>query len=165
MIYDQFIAISIGYLIITYVGMILIKETKTMSLIYSVLFFVAFSMAGFINSFQLLSLNKYPPTNYFIFYGLSVSIFLFFIVSIPKIRSGLKKFTFCIWSSQNSLNIYYWHIIPITIMDAYIPNTSWYVRYIVAIVTTILFTKFQLRYAPSLFHLSSILSQIKKLIK
>lgn len=97
------------------------KNTKTLFLL------VLLSTTVFISSWILANnlisfspqLHKYPPSSYFLTYGITCSIVLHLISKYLF----TKEITVITWISSNSLWIYFWHIVMIQFtqhLDSYI---------------------------------------------
>lgn len=151
LLYTQFVAIMIGYSILAYVGIIVIRNSIKDNIMFFCVFLFLFILEGYRLGFPLLSDNKYPPTNYFLFYGIVASLVLFILTSFKHVEIYLTKFKFFTYFSKYSLNMYYWHIFPITIMDLTIPQSGWHVRYLIAVAVSIVLTKIQVKYFPKFF--------------
>lgn len=73
-----------------------------------------------LNNFALVSVEKYPPTAYYLSYGMMASVILYLLLETDaKIILILKKNKLIRWISQNSLWIYLWYIISIKILVDY----------------------------------------------
>lgn len=80
--------------------------------------------------------HKYPPTSLYLLYGISCSVLLWWI---KPYLSYITNYSIIRYISQNSMWIYLWHIIPISLIRplASLPN-MWLCRY--TIVLTIALT-------------------------
>ena len=151
-LYDEIIATTVGYGIAALIGMWAVNQTHQENIQLSAYFFLIFIVMGYINNFDLLSSNKYPPTIYFITYGIGLSLLLFFIFSHNKIRHFFSS-DITQWLSAHSLEIYYWHIFPVVIINSVIPELNWILQYIIVILFALLATYLQLKFIPGFFNL------------
>jgi len=71
-----------------------------------------------------LSLYKYPPTSYFLLYGLFVSVVLW---SLRNKILKLSNFAFILFVGRNTIWIYLWHILFVTL--SFKVSSSWVIRY------------------------------------
>lgn len=124
-----------GYIIVSAVGIRLTTSPKTkwLLLLFLLLFLICQISQG---SAFAPNAGKYPPTLYYISYGLLVSCALWLI--IPN-----KSNKFIVWVSKNSWNIYLFHI-PFYTMTFFMRN--WRIRFLIvvssALITTLLWNKF-----------------------
>lgn len=151
-LFEQLIAISFGYAIIALVGMWAINQTKRENLTLGFFFLAIFLIIGSIQDFPLISKQKYPPTIYFIAFGLSVSLLLFYLLSNSRLKKIFEKKSI-IWGSKHSLELYYWHIFPVTVFEASFSSTNWLIKYIITIIVTLILTNLQTKYLPNIFNI------------
>ncbi|KRL01484.1 acyltransferase family protein [Liquorilactobacillus capillatus] len=151
LLFEQLIAISFGYMIVALVGIWLSSQSSKDTLHIAFFNWIIFFVIALLNQFSLLSSQKYPPSVYFLTYGIGVSLLLFYIVSLPTVNNFFivrsRKIT---WLSTHSLELYYWHIIPITVTQKYLTNFSWELRYIIVLSIALLITYVQVTFFPSL---------------
>ena len=148
LIFEQLIAISFGYLICALYGIWLYQYSKTMQ-IYSILIYsVPMAILMIVEHLPNLADQKYPPSMLFLLYGIIVSNVLFLFVSIVNIDSILFS-----WISRYSLELYYWHILPVTFIDFTYPNMEWYWKLIIIILFSFSVTFLQVKKLPRLFTL------------
>ena len=99
--------------------------------------------------FAAISKAKYPPTTYYITYGLFVSFALYLLLEI-KLVYKLLNHSFVNFISVNSNRIYLWHIIPVYIIELFgkqipILNANFLFRFIFALAGGLLLTLTQER--------------------
>lgn len=151
LLYQQLIAISFAYMVAALVGMWAIKQTKKENFEMSCFFFFIFFIFGFLNHFSQVNDQKYPPSMYFLSYGLAVSLLLLAVITNKKIEEKINKKSIK-WLSSHSLEFYYWHIIPITIIDYSHIELNWLMKFIIVVITAIFISKLQLKYIPNFFN-------------
>jgi peptidoglycan/LPS O-acetylase OafA/YrhL len=154
-LFEQLVAISFGYAIIALVGMWAINQTRRENLISGCFFLTIFLATGKLQGFPLISDQKYPPTIYFLSFGLGISLFLFYLVS-NKVLNPVLENEIIVWVSKHSLEIYYWHIFPITMFELLLPNINWLMKFIITLIITGAITILQTKYLPHFFNLRFI---------
>lgn len=151
LLYQQLVAISFAYIIAALVGMWSIKQTKKENFEMSCFFFFIFFIFGFLNHFSQVNDQKYPPSVYFLSYGLAISLLLLTLISNENVEKKLNQKSIK-WFSAHSLEIYYWHIIPITLIDYSHVNLNWFIKFIITVAFAVVITIFQLKYIPNFFN-------------
>lgn len=143
LIYEHLVLYTIAYGIIAAIG-IRFKKLNKKELFFGALVFLLFYIGlGIVNNFELTSIAKFPPTTYYFSYALGIIFALYLILDIPIIFNVLNN-KFIHYVSENSLWIYFWHIIPVyslSIITDIIPiiGENFILRFIfVVIVTTVL---------------------------
>lgn len=76
-LFEHFIAISFGYLIVALIGMWVIRQSLMENFIVGIFSLIGFIVIAIYTGFPLIGDQKYPPRAYFLLYGISISIFLF----------------------------------------------------------------------------------------
>jgi hypothetical protein len=87
------------------------KEVATLT----VLFLGIFGVLMYWHDFAPTQAFKYPPSLYFLSYGLFVSFLLYYLLNIEPIKNMLNH-KFVLFISKVSLWLYFWYIIPIFII-------------------------------------------------
>lgn len=149
-LFEQLIAISFGYTIVALIGMWAIIQSKKESLYLGIFFLSIFTSIGFVNGFKLVSKQKYPPTTYFLTFGIGISLLLLFLIS-NKVMNNLLNAKAVNWFSKYSLELYYWHIFPVTFFEYFSPNSNWMFKYLITLTVTLIITKLQIKYLPNMF--------------
>lgn len=152
LLFEQVVAVSFGYIIIALIGIWVVNQTKKENLIMGISFFTLFIIIGYKEGYPLLSTQKYPPTIYYLSYGIGISLILLYLISNETIISLLNKKS-VIWVSRHSLELYYWHVFPVTYIAIEFPNISWVSKFIVTLIITISATLFQIKYIPGFFYM------------
>ncbi|MBO0442884.1 acyltransferase family protein [Vagococcus fluvialis] len=128
---------SLGYGIVTLVGIWTYENTKADNIKILIFLFLLFVIFMFKYSFFDLPLLKYPPYPYYLVYGMLVSIILWLVFSNKNFIRFFEKNNFIKWVSINSMDIYYWHIIPVFYLENYMSKDfmikNWMLCYILVI--------------------------------
>lgn len=123
---ENYILVPVGYCIIAAIGIRLKRLSRSEILSGIFLFFLIFIVLFIFHAHEGTQSFKYPPTIYYISYGLFVSFLLYFMLSYSlKIKLLFNSFVF--FYSEKSLNLYFWHIVPFFIIEIYgdrIPRIS-----------------------------------------
>lgn len=83
---------------------------------------------------------KYPPTFYYLAYGITVSLFLCRLAERPQAK-GLCALPWVEWLSRNSFWLYFWHIVPVLLLKYQVVELPfWPVRYLFVLVPALLLT-------------------------
>lgn len=140
---------SIGWIICALICLKVLNSTTKTKFVFACLMLVVFIIFAYINKIESISDYKWPPTIIYLSYGLGVSLLLQLSLKIKLhgeyISDGLcRKFRQIFWISKNSLWIYYWHLLYLSIgryILEKIPDLNyWFVLYIFVIVLSILTT-------------------------
>lgn len=131
------IVMTLGYSIVAYVGIILSRLHGKQIFTFGCLFFIIFALISTIyyyyyGYFLDLSERKYPPSLYYVSYGLGVSLILFSIRdSISKVVSGewIKRVISFIGS--HTMWIYLWHIPFFSLSFGLF---TWYIRFFIILL-------------------------------
>ncbi|MGY3772336.1 acyltransferase family protein [Tetragenococcus solitarius] len=150
-IFEQYGAISFGYLLAALVGMWAIRQRKRENLLLFTCFLILFLFTANNQNLPSIEANKYPPTIYFLSYGLAGSLALFLLASNQSIKQLLQKIPGIHWLSQHSLELYYWHLFPIMYFNLFVANDPWLLRLTVVFPLAIILTILQTKFAPHLF--------------
>lgn len=150
-IFEQYGAISFGYLLAALVGMWAVRQNNKENSILLICFSILFFIIATYQTLPSIEDNKYPPTIYFISYGLAGSLLLFQLTSFQTIRKLLEKTPGINWLSQHSLELYYWHLFPIIYFNLFVERDSWLLRFFIVFPVAFLLTFLQNRYIPHLF--------------
>lgn len=111
---------------------------------------ILFLMAGYVFGYTTMGNYKYPPQILYLSYGILISIILKIIFNI-KIKNGEKiadivcnKFSFIVWMSVNSMWVYLWHLLYLSLFRFVLERIpvidTWYVLYIIVIGFSVLTT-------------------------
>ena len=109
-IYTEYFIYAIGYGLIASFGMRLIGLSKKETDLTLVAFIMLTTGLAFYHHFEATQGYKYPPTIYYISYGISASLFLYKLLDVQSIRQFFEN-PFVFFLSQSSSWIYFWHII------------------------------------------------------
>lgn len=134
---SNLLVMSFGYSIVSLVGIWTFEQNKKenlcMLIYFLLLFFLCLSKYSFFNLPEL----KYPPFPVYLLYGIVVSIGFWLVLSFDVVANKLSQFNFISWVSKYSMEIYYWHIIPVFYLENYTSknfmNKNWIVCYILII--------------------------------
>jgi len=135
-----FLCNIVGYGIISLLGLVSRKMNKenyfNMFLLFSIIFLFYVSYNYKINhTFIYTQLMKYPPRLYYLSYSMIIT-YLLMLLNIKINNNILKKII--VYSSKNSFWIYLWHILFIFVINIFNPNMSWYYRYIIISILSLL---------------------------
>lgn len=72
---------------------------------------------------------KYPPHAYYIIYGCCISVLLYCIRYVEPVQKIVNKMKWAIFVGQNTIWIYFWHILFLLIVDRI--TSYWLLKYIV----------------------------------
>lgn len=144
LVFENIILHSIGWGIIAAVGIRLKKLNKKELFIYSGIFLLIFIFLMIRNNFASTQGYKYPPTMYYMSYGIFISFLLMILLDIKFIYNMFDN-KFVKYISYNSLWLYYWHIIPIYILKIYedflyILNYNFITKYIFIFIFALIVT-------------------------
>ncbi len=135
--------IYLGYIFVCGIGLVIRSmNKKQISLLIATLAVVFVTFSLFYN-FKSVQIEKYPPTAYYISYGLLASVLLYLCSQTDtKLMKVLKCNNTVSWISQNSFWIYLWHIIPVKILVDYeiIHMDSWILRYVIILLSAFAIT-------------------------
>ncbi len=152
-LFEQYIAISFGYALAALIGIWAVRQRKKENLILFSFFLALFFILAIYQNLPSIEGNKYPPTAYFISYGLAGSLLLFWLTSNRTVEHFLQKIPGIYWLSQHSLELYYWHLFPIMYFNLFVDHDPWFLRFFVAFPVAFVLTLLQNRYIPHLFQL------------
>lgn len=139
-ILSYIIAYTVGYGIISMMGIIWKKQKKTYKVLYFIVFLCLYLFWGsfLLNNFPSLQLYKYPPTVYYISYGMLFSIVLYELCSNVKHVSR-----FITWVSKETFMIYLMQILVLS-SDTFIPFSgilhNWFSQWVYVIIMSIMLT-------------------------
>jgi len=150
-IFEQYIAISFGYAIAALIGIWAVRQSKKENLILFSFFLALFFILAIYQNLPSIEGNKYPPTAYFISYGLAGSLLLFWLTSNRTVGNLLQKIPGIYWLSQHSLELYYWHLFPIMYFNLFVDHDPWLLRFFVAFPVAFVLTILQSKLFPHFF--------------
>lgn len=124
---EEYILASLGYMVAFIVGAKCVESRKFAHImgIFSIVGFIAaqilFSPDGFAPNAY-----KYPPSDYYLLYGMAVTLLLFNL--LPN-RAGKA----ILWVSANSFKLYLYHV-PLILATMFVKN--WAIRYVIVAAGT-----------------------------
>lgn len=141
-LYENYFVYLLGYGFVIFVSMAFTKDTGNKNLIILVIInFVICQIMNMIKGYGFSPADyKYPPSLYYISYGLLVSVLVFSLLRKTHIHSELL-----LWLSKNSFNIYILHIPCIVIFNSISKHNisfHWVVMYILVVLCASLATRF-----------------------
>lgn len=133
----------VGYGLVFSIGMC-IKKWGVKNILQITMYMLAvFVILLFVNRFDSTQGAKYPPRAYYLLYGMIVSLILYTVVE-QDFMMKIKTNKVIQWISENSLWIYFWHIIPLKLIDMELFNyNNFIIRYCLVILIAILITLVQ----------------------
>lgn len=144
-LFEPLILQSIGYSLIASVGIRFKKMDYKEIIVGMTVFFMIYLILMKINNFETTQESKYPPTMYYISYGLFMSFLLYIILErIPIIYNFCcQKYVFFL--AENSLTLYFWHIIPVQLISIFkdkliLVNENFIYRFIFIVVISVSLT-------------------------
>jgi hypothetical protein len=140
MLFEHLVLYTIGYSLVAAIG-IRIKEmsNKEIGLTTIVFFFIYFIFAIRYN-FALTSAAKYPPTIYFLSFGVFASLLFYLLLDNKHIIKFFDS-KFIYYLSSNSMWIYLWHIMSTYIVFKLpIINSNFITRFIFELTFGIILT-------------------------
>lgn len=152
LLFEELIAISFGYIILALIGMWCISQTPKENLIFMSYSAILFVISGGLSHFPLLSSEKYPPSIYFISFGILISLLLFILLSFGRL-SNMFDNKIVLWISNHSLELYFWHIFPATFLQMKFDDWNWVIKYLIVLSISFLITGIQVRVLPGFFSL------------
>lgn len=118
---QNYLLLGLGYGLVAAIG-IRVYEMKNSELaVLAGIFFAIYMTLGFTSSFSPVQNFKYPPTMYYLSYGLMISCGLLLFMKV--IETKLKQTQLITWASLKSFDLYMYHIIAIHIIDIF--GGSW----------------------------------------
>ncbi|MGN0495210.1 MAG: acyltransferase [Lachnospiraceae bacterium] len=143
-LFMYFVLYGIGFGLISYIGLIYTQISSKMKVVIFLLLGACFLLIVNNNGFMSLQAYKYPPTAYYITYGICVSIILYELFGL-KIFEKFINLKIWTWISKNSLWLYFLHVFPVTAIKIYnlgcIENTTvfrWLFCVVIAIIMTLM---------------------------
>jgi peptidoglycan/LPS O-acetylase OafA/YrhL len=136
-----------GYCLITSFGMRIIQLSKKEMMSYCLVFMTIFVSLLFYHNFASTQDFKYPPTLYYVSYGIFVSLLMYLLLDISKIKNFFTN-KFVMYVSQSSLWLYFWHIIPIYLLKLFgsnlqIVSGNFITRFLFIIIVALILTYVQ----------------------
>ncbi|MED3870946.1 acyltransferase [Priestia megaterium] len=113
--FENFILYGIGYGLVAAFGMRLKLLSKKELYTWTIAFLMMFLFFSWHYHFNSTQHYKYPPQLYYISYGMFVSLFLYIVLNITRIQSLFNN-KFIMFIAQNSIWLYFWHIIFIYLL-------------------------------------------------
>ena len=130
----------LGYGFVCAIGIALSSMTLRQRDALTLLSWLFWLGLGIARGFPPIQDWKYPPTFYYLAYGIAVSLLLCRLAELPQARA-LGGLSWVNWFSRNSFWLYFWHIIPVMLLYYDIFTLPlWPVRYLFVLVTAILLT-------------------------
>lgn len=87
------------------------------------------------------NIAKYPPTLYYLSYGISISLLIIILLEKINIPNNINKV--CEFISKNSMWIYLWYILGVYIWNEVVRKDCWYLMWIFLIVISTCITFIQ----------------------
>lgn len=106
---------------------------------------VVFALHILRNGYVSTQTQKYPPRLYYIAYGVFISLLLYELLNVRGIKL-MCKWKWIIWLSKNSLWVYFWHIIPIKLVEYYdlsILESNYIIRFVFSLGTAVVIVMIQ----------------------
>lgn len=135
-IFEYLIFYIIPYGVIMGLGIKLKRMSKKHIMILSIVFISIFIFIAFLLNFKLsgfikTSTMKYPPRIYYLSYAIGVSLVLYLICSLEKVKVFLEN-PFIKFVSSSSMWIYLWHILYLKIIEWYLGDYfHWGINFII----------------------------------
>ena len=135
-----------GYIIpcfvLIIVSLYLFSASKKSIFIFSILNFILFVLTGLYlykktGIIQLTNIHKYPFRIYYLSYALMLSSLIILFFKNEKICKYFNN-RFVLFISKNSLWIYLWHILIVTIVNN--NNVIWILKYLIVLIVSLLIT-------------------------
>jgi len=114
-LFENFVLYGIGYGLIAAFGMRLKFLSNKEIYLWTIFFLVLFLGFMWYYQFSPTQNYKYPPQLYYISYGMFISLFLYIVLDVKVIRSICSN-KLVMFISQNSIWLYFWHIIFIYLL-------------------------------------------------
>lgn len=116
--FQSYVLTPFGYCLVAGIGIRFKQLAKQQIVSGMAIFLCTFIGLMLYHNFEPIQSFKYPPTLYFMSYGLFVGFSLYLLLEQPIFKKILFN-NFIIYYSKKSLNLYFWHIIPIYIIEMY----------------------------------------------
>ncbi len=142
----ELIIYGIGYSFVYYIGFTLreINNKNRISfalVLMSIWGIIALIYIGSKGQYINTNVAKYPPTLYYLSYGISMSLFIILLVDKTNIPNRLNiLFEFI---GRNSMWIYLWHILGIYIWNEVIGQDCWYLMWVFLVFFSVCITFIQ----------------------
>ena len=167
LIFSNFIIYGFSYSLIAAVGIRIPTLNKKGIFFYAFFFLSAFVFLTFSQGYFPLELqqNKYPPQIYYLSYGLFMSLMLNLLFNIKFVATIFNN-EFVRFLSKSSAWLYFWHIIPVYIIQFYgtsIPIISKYslTRFLFILLIAVFITF--AHNVVKLFYKEKVLGSLQKL--
>lgn len=131
------ISMYFAYCIIALIGMWVVRQNVMENMLFATFFLTIFVLLKNKKGFIALLGDKYPPGLLYISYGVFVSILLFILLS-NQFYMKKNSFRATQWLSDNSLRLYYWHIIILTFVSSTILENTWQKKFIFVLALSII---------------------------
>ncbi|MDN4634052.1 acyltransferase family protein [Priestia megaterium] len=142
-IFEHFILQGLGYTLVAAIGIRIKQLTKSEVSFLCALFLVTSALLMVYHNYAPTQTYKYPPGLYYLSYGLFMSFLLYRLLDLEAIK-GIFDNKFVYYISQNSLWLYFWHIIPVQLIFIYSKGTvfeySFLLRLLVIFVVACILT-------------------------
>lgn len=138
---------SVGWIICAFAFSKILSNKKKAYYLLAVL--AVFIICAIYYGWSNVDMYKYPPRLYYISYGLAVSLLLTLFFNIKSKGTTIseiicKKFKPIQWMSKNSLWIYYWHMLYLSLFKFVIAKVAvlnkWFVLYALVLIFSIITT-------------------------
>ncbi len=139
-LFKQVVPYVIGYGVAFSFGMCSKQMMNRTVLYITLLLSMIFIILLFVNDFSATQIAKYPPQAYYVLYGMIASFILYMIAEHLQCKVIIEN-KIVSWISKNSLWIYFWHIIPVSLMSNDIITlkyNNFLTRYIVVVLIALM---------------------------
>ena len=123
MLFEDIVLYMFGYGLVAAFGLVICTFAKREYFVGIVIAFVVFLISAFTRK-SYTQIAKYPPHIYYFSYAFIVIFFLFFFRE-AKIMKWISEKLIVQWISQNSLWIYFMHIIPVKLYECGTIHLRW----------------------------------------
>ena len=143
LLYEQTFLYGFGYILVAAIGVRFLAMSKNELIWLGSISFIVYLLFGLYMDFPSTQDFKNPPTLYYISYGVFISVGLYFLVSIEKVKNVMSN-RFFMFISRNSLWLYFWHIIPVYLLRIYgeasVLKSSFLLEFSFVLFTSLLLT-------------------------
>jgi peptidoglycan/LPS O-acetylase OafA/YrhL len=118
-----YIPYTIGYGVVSMEAMSWQKADRSSRWIMAAVFFFLFAVSGVLQGFGSLQTAKYPPTSYYLAYGIACTMLLYQLIS-GNPRHPAWLLTITNWLSRHSMAVYLWHIFALGFLSYCVPGAK-----------------------------------------
>lgn len=151
--YNLILLEGLGYSIVTAIGIRLLSLNQKSFNILVVIITIILIINAIYYQFETTQLHKYPPLIYYISYGTLITFISYRLLDIKFIHDKLNNI-FMHFISKHSLWLYFWHIIPIYLIQILDLRIFEYfsVRFIFIFIIALLITIIQNKLSKKIRH-------------